>query len=132
MQPIEYKVTFDAERYFENDEVQYTDESAQEEFENLIGFKFHDVIYEESEPRIDNRSGEIEGYDVVLKVEYRGQLKPMSALPDSADSIALAIVSDFYEDCRDVLMEIESIRNMKVEFADSDATSFTYQFGRSR
>lgn len=126
----DYSITFHAGRYFENDEVAYTDETAQEEFGNLIGQGFDDVINEESDARIDRESGHVEGYDVVLKVEYRGALKPTSALPDSPDGIALAMLSDFFNECgSDVLLEIESIEKLRLEFED-EGIDYVYKLER--
>ena len=123
--PIPYKMSFKAERYFENEEVEYTDESATEEFASLLG-GFDECFADTSEER--EEYGRVTGYDVTMTVEHSGEAPdPDRYFPEGVDSLALWLFKDFLESSEGLLAEVERMSDVTLEFSlGADAPSFTY------
>ena len=115
---VPYTVRFTARRYFENEETEWTDESALESFSELLHM-FHDVSMDIAEPR--DECGRVLGYDAVVQVEYHGEAElPDRFYPGSDDAIALALLADFREKADEGLAEIEQIDQITVEFTSTE------------
>jgi hypothetical protein len=117
---IAYTVSFSACRYFEHDEIEWTDESAMEAFCDLLS-EFEDVTAERAEPR--EGYGKILGYNAAVLIKYRGSVEVSDRFyPDNHDAVALAVLADFMEQANQGLTEIEELGQIAVEFLPPSAS----------